>query len=264
MALRLSTSINSSGVVYGRNVATCSASRRATTSGRSVYNLRSTQCALGSAPIGSGSSTPSYTSSRPAVTTAALSFADVPLNIPRPNELSLGQIWSYYNQQLEERPLVTKAVVMALGLALGDVLASALTGAAAIMTKTLHMAAFGLLFQGPALHFLHKTLDSNILPSKPTSPPAVACKMAIDQLVFAPISTSIFLITMELATFNLAGVVPTLSTRLVPTLLASYTLWPLALIVNYGFIPPKQRILFVNFVTVVWSMVLSLLSSGAL
>eukprot|EP00873_Tetraselmis_striata_P007392 jgi/Tetstr1/427656/TSEL_017781.t1 len=202
---------------------------------------------------------------RPSLVAGALGLGDLQRNVPKPaHELTLEEVWQFYNRQLEERPLLTKAVVMALGLALGDILATVVTGTAVCLAKTLHMAAFGLLFQGPALHFLHRALDAHVLPARPTSAPAVACKMVVDQLVFSPISTAVFFITMEVFQGNIGCVASTLASRLAPTLLASYSIWPLALLFNYGFIPPKQRILFINVVTVIWAVVLSLLSSSTL
>eukprot|EP00873_Tetraselmis_striata_P018515 jgi/Tetstr1/438779/TSEL_027288.t1 len=199
------------------------------------------------------------------LSTRALSLGNVQLDVPSPGlDLNFGEIWQLYNQQLEQRPLLTKAVVMALGLALGDVLATVVTGATACLAKTAHMAAFGLLFQGPALHLLHSALDARVMPNQPTSALAVACKTAIDQLAFAPISTAVFFITMELCQGNIAGITSTLTSKLAPTMLASYTIWPLALLFNYAKVPPKQRILFINAVTVLWAVVLSMLSSGAI
>eukprot|EP00951_Prasinocladus_malaysianus_P008097 scaffold58450_cov45-Prasinocladus_malaysianus.AAC.1 len=63
------------------------------------------------------------------------------------------RIWAAYNRALQEKPLPTKAIVMALGLAAGDMFAQvATTGAIGNLARTMHMAMFGLSIQGPALH----------------------------------------------------------------------------------------------------------------
>lgn len=40
--------------------------------------------------------------------------------------------------------------------------------------------------------------------------------------------------------------------KLGPALKANYLLWPAAHVVNFGFVPSEQRILYINCVAVVW------------
>ncbi len=47
-----------------------------------------------------------------------------------------------------------------------------------------------------------------------------------------------------------ALIIPTIKAKLVKTLLANYAMWPLAHIINFKFIPSKQRILYINCVQV--------------
>ena len=172
----------------------------------------------------------------------------------------LGRLWNLYCRSLEKYPLVTKAVVMALGLACGDLLAKCVTGSFGDVWRTFSMGLFGLLFQGPGLHFLYKWLDANIMPSTPTAPRAVIAKTVIDQLMFAPIATAAFIGSMEVLSGSPGTVTTAISKRLVSTLKASYTIWPIALLFNYAFCPPQHRIIFVNIVTILWSMILSLIT----
>ena len=176
-------------------------------------------------------------------------------------EDSVGMLWNFYCRSLERHPLATKAVVMALGLACGDVLAKCVTGVFDDVWRTFSMGLFGLLFQGPALHFLYKSLDANIMPSTPTAPRAVIAKTAIDQIIFAPIATAAFIGSMELLSGSPGAVTTAISNRLVSTLTASYTIWPLALLFNYAFCPAQHRIIFVNVVTILWSMILSIITT---
>jgi hypothetical protein len=46
-------------------------------------------------------------------------------------------------------------------------------------------------------------------------------------------------------------------TKLIPTLKANYMLWPAAHCINFAFIPGDQRILYINCVAVLWTVVLS-------
>lgn len=206
--------------------------------------------------------------------TAALSLDGLGPNVvPQPTRDGLkvidilklgGGVWRHCNQQLEQRPLLTNAIVMALGLAIGDMLAATIMGGPAFTTKTLQMAAFGLLFQGPALHCFSTALDANVLPDRPTSACAIATKTAIDQLLWSPICTSMFFIAMELFQGNISGIASTVTTHLAPTMLANYSIWPVAHLVNYGVVPQKHRVVFVTMVNILWAGVLSVISSGAM
>lgn len=45
-------------------------------------------------------------------------------------------------------------------------------------------------------------------------------------------------------------VVATVKSKLKPTLLANWTVWPLAHVINFALVPPAQRILYINVVNV--------------
>lgn len=164
---------------------------------------------------------------------------------------------------IAERPLVTKAVVMAIGLASGDLLAkmATCTGVFHDFARTISMGLFGLLFQGPALHFLYNTLDAKIVPEEPTSVKAVVAKTLIDQTMFAPVSLGVFLLSMELLSGSSpAAAFTVLKTKWFQTLCTSYAIWPAAIALNYALCPPRHRIIFVNVVNVIWSAILSVLT----
>lgn len=42
----------------------------------------------------------------------------------------------------------------------------------------------------------------------------------------------------------------TVKSKLKPTLLANWTVWPLAHVINFALVPPAQRILYINVVNV--------------
>jgi hypothetical protein len=44
--------------------------------------------------------------------------------------------------------------------------------------------------------------------------------------------------------------VSTVESKLKPTLLANWTVWPLAHVINFALVPPAQRILYINVVNV--------------
>lgn len=41
-----------------------------------------------------------------------------------------------------------------------------------------------------------------------------------------------------------------MKSKLKPTLLANWTVWPLAHVINFALVPPAQRILYINVVNV--------------
>lgn len=83
---------------------------------------------------------------------------------------------------------------------------------------------------------------------------AVLAKMALDQLIMAPI----FLVLFFFATKTLEGqphkLMETLREKYLKTVLYGYIIWPLAHIINFKFVPNDLRILYVNVVQVRSSM----------
>jgi hypothetical protein len=97
-----------------------------------------------------------------------------------------------------------------------------------------------------------------VLPSDPTSPLAVFSKVALDQVLMAPLMTSLFfgaMAVLEGSARSPRAVADGVRAKLKPTLLANWTVWPLAHVVNFALVPPAQRILYINVVNVSFSLV---------
>lgn len=109
-----------------------------------------------------------------------------------------------------------------------------------------------------ALHL--KTCSCNVLavstlqyvmPVDPTSPIAVFSKVALDQVLMAPCMTSLFFGAMAmLEGSKQQEAVEIVKSKLKPTLLANWTVWPLAHVINFALVPPAQRILYINVINV--------------
>ena len=113
-----------------------------------------------------------------------------------------------------------------LGGVLGDALAQTTTGLPFDAARNLRLAAFGLVFGGPAGHYWHRALDARVLPASPRSPAAVAGKLALDQLLFAPVATALLFAFLKVAEGT-----PDLALAFVRenwwrTLQANWSLWP--------------------------------------
>jgi len=90
-----------------------------------------------------------------------------------------------------------------------------------------------------------------VLPSRPTSLAGVLSKLALDQLLMAPLGSSAFLSTLALLDGGgAAEAAANVRRRLGPMMAANYTLWPAANAINFAFVPPEQRILYCSVVSV--------------
>lgn len=113
-------------------------------------------------------------------------------------------------------------------------------------------------------HVWYTTLDKYVFPDAPTSTRAVVTKTALDQLLWAPAFSCVFFAFINILDGRPDAVLPAIQAKLLPMLLANYALWPAAHLINFKFVPSRQRILYINCVQILWSAYLSHLSAGAL
>ena len=66
----------------------------------------------------------------------------------------------------------------------------------------------------------------------------------------SPIGTTLFYLVTSVLQGETSQVPTKLKEKFVPTLIASYTLWPAAHAINFKFVPSQQRILYTNIVSV--------------
>jgi len=105
---------------------------------------------------------------------------------------------------------------------------------------------FGPLIAVPTL------LDIGVVRDSPVccSAKAIASKILLDQIIMAPIGTCLFYIVTSVLQGETQQVPSKLREKFIPTLIASYTLWPAAHAINFKFVPSSQRILYTNIVSV--------------
>lgn len=126
---------------------------------------------------------------------------------------------------------------------------------------------------------------SSVLPRDPTCAQAVILKIFLDRIAFTPVNmTALFIFTgvLEGLSWRRCGAAPiatlltlrkgricvqpteallwcrilnTLRRRLLPMWLLSNTLWPAAHALNFAYVAPEQRVLFVNVVSILWNAV---------
>lgn len=101
-------------------------------------------------------------------------------------------LWTSYNSALTKNPITTKGVTSLIGFFLGDLIAQKFLGekgADIDKARLARMASFGFLIHGPSGHYFYSFLDRAIVG---TNPLAVASKVVVDQVFWAPIFTALF------------------------------------------------------------------------
>ncbi|KAL3668406.1 hypothetical protein V7S43_006494 [Phytophthora oleae] len=179
-----------------------------------------------------------------------------------------------YDGWLRRSPMLTKCVTSAVLFGLGDRIAQGVEKSrrlkdeeieddGALVSKstarTMRMMVWGSVLFAPIAHtwvnFVERTVGSH-------GKVVVFKKMLLDAFVLAPSINTLFFTSTQMMQGNTFGQgVDFAVDRLPQTLKANYMIWPLANIVNYGYVPLQYRILFINCVNLVWTTVLSTISS---
>lgn len=95
-----------------------------------------------------------------------------------------------------------------------------------------------------------------------TQPLKVAAKVAIDQILWAPIFTACFftfLGVMEKKPFS--EIKSKIDNDLWAGVTASWKVWPVVHAINFRFIPTSQRLLYINTIQIGYNIFLSLLGN---
>lgn len=130
------------------------------------------------------------------------------------------------------------------------------------------MGFVGLCFAGPVLNLWYTRYLPNLVHNQL---PAFFPKMksfsknqnlfmmvGIDQTLFAVCFTSCFFVLMDfLETRKIKNGIQNVKEKLWPTMLANWKLWPAAQAINFGIIPLQYRLLWANFVGLIWNAYLS-------
>jgi protein Mpv17 len=168
--------------------------------------------------------------------------------------------WAAYNDALDKKPLLTKALTSLVGWALGDFLAQVfISGGPFDMKRFITLSAFGFLYHGPSGHYFYNWLDKQI---PGTEGKIVALKVLIDQTLWCPIFMSVFFTYLGLCNGDSFGAIGNkIKTDLLSACQGSWKVWPLVHTVNFKFISTKHRLIFINGVQVAFNMFLSLIGT---
>ena len=186
--------------------------------------------------------------------------------------LSTKNILSWYSNKLETHPLLIKGVTSGLISGAGDFICQSLTTSndddahdndAAQETwdvsRTFRFIAMGSLWVAPVTHFWYNALSTRIL-SGPRTTLRVVQRLIVDQFGFAPLFAPSFMAGLWILEGREDIVKPLI--ELSPSLVvANWTLWIPAQLVNFGMVPLKYQVLFGNVVALGWSVYLSFVSA---
>lgn len=115
-----------------------------------------------------------------------------------------------------------------------------------------------------AAHHTHtRARAQSIFPARAGHPLTALAKMGLDQALMAPAGLALFYVVVSLLEGKpWESAVGVARDKFPATLAANYALWPAANFVNFRFVPPEQRILYINVVAVGWVSVLSTLAAA--
>lgn len=172
--------------------------------------------------------------------------------------------WAFYNDMLHSHPILTKAATSGTVYAIGDVIAQR-TGedrdlAELDRARVGRSLLAGLLAHGPLSHYwylISEDVFAHVL--RMTEWWSVFPKILVDQTVWGPIWTSIYLLLTGLLQGDRLGTIgDNVRKSLVPLTVSGLKLWPAAHVVTYcGIIPVENRLLWVDFVEIAWVTILA-------
>ncbi|XXG63896.1 hypothetical protein AAC387_Pa05g1985 [Persea americana] len=169
---------------------------------------------------------------------------------------------TWYLGMIEARPVITKAITAGAIFTCADVSSQMLTlmpSDSFDPIRTLRMAAFGMLFSGPSLHFWFNFI-SRILPK--TDIFSTLKKMLMGQTIYGPImNSSFFSVNASLQGETAAEIVARLKRDMLPTTISGLIYWPMCDFVTFKFIPVQLQPLVSNSFSFVWTIYITYMAS---
>ena len=175
---------------------------------------------------------------------------------------TMSGLWARYNKLLDAQPLLTKALTSLTGFTIGDILAQNFVEGGDKpydIMRTIRLGSFGFLLHGTTGHYFYGFLDSK-LPG--TAPMTVATKVAIDQTIWNPIFGCMFFGYLNLVEGkSFEDYKNKIKQDLKTAVMGSWTVWIPAHVINFSFVPPSQRLLYINSIQIGYNIFLSFLGN---
>ena len=173
----------------------------------------------------------------------------------------MSRLWSLYNTSLTKQPLLTKAITSLTGFTAGDILAQKYVekGDEYDWRRTMRLASFGFLVHGTSGHYFYRHLDK-VLPG--TDKLTVLKKVGVDQVFWNPTFAFMFFGYNNLVEGkSLQQYKEKLKADFMTAYLGSWSVWGPAHFVNFTFVSPQQRLLYINCVQIGYNVFLSFLAN---
>lgn len=167
--------------------------------------------------------------------------------------------WRRYEEMVGTHPLRIKCMISGVIFAMGEYLAGLFTGAKPLKfdRKMIFKSALvGASLQAPIYHYYYEVTE-HFFPSGPVVNQLI--KTFIDQTATMAFWNAVYYSSMGILNGqSIAEVSHTVRTTAWPLLKTSWKLWPAAHIITYGFVPVQHRLLWVDFIEMVWCVILAL------
>mmetsp|Transcript_18533 Transcript_18533/g.56938 ORF Transcript_18533/g.56938 Transcript_18533/m.56938 type:complete len:213 (+) Transcript_18533:71-709(+) len=170
-----------------------------------------------------------------------------------------GGLWQDYQKALDTKPILTKATTSLVGFGVSDALTQLFIeqGDFNVM-RLVKMASFGFLLHGTTGHYFYNFLDSVMSGATPLF---VAAKVAIDQTLWAPVFMCMFFTYMCLFDGTPELILAKIKQDTFTAVKGSWMTWIPAHTINFAFIPPSQRLLYINSIQIFFNMFMSVIGN---
>mmetsp|Transcript_6334 Transcript_6334/g.5946 ORF Transcript_6334/g.5946 Transcript_6334/m.5946 type:complete len:369 (-) Transcript_6334:134-1240(-) len=175
--------------------------------------------------------------------------------------------WLSYSAVLNNSPISTKAVTSATVYTIGDFIAQRTEGLSMgelDRPRILRSLLAGLIGHGPLSHIWFESnewLFNNVLHW--TEWWSFIPKIVLDQTTWGPFWNNTYILLLGIMKLDkLEDIWGDMKRTTLPLLISGLKLWPLAHCVTYGLIPVENRLLWVDFVEILWVTILASSASG--
>ena len=170
--------------------------------------------------------------------------------------------WAFYNDVLQKYPVLTKAATSGTVYGIGDVIAQSVTEGKEVgeldMGRVTRSLLAGFIAHGPLSHVWYIVSDQFFDSIHMTAWWSVFPKIFVDQTMWGPLWTTIYLLMTGLMQREEVGSIgDNIKRSIIPLTVSGLKLWPLAHCITYGVIPVENRLLWVDFVEIFWVVLLS-------
>lgn len=188
------------------------------------------------------------------------SAAEMAVRIPVDN-------WDSYSAVLKNSPVSTKAITSATVYTIGDVIAQRTEGVTIgelDRPRIVRSLLAGLIGHGPLSHIWYdrsEALFNDVL--EWTEWWSVFPKVVLDQLTWGPFWNNMYIVLLGTMKLEKPAIIwEDMKRTTIPLLVSGLKLWPLAHCVTYGLIPLENRLLWVDFIEIIWVTILATQAAG--